>query len=390
MKNRISASLLLHPLLMMSAMLSAVPLASATEQSSIPAELGASALLADPSPVVLESVSTDSYLALPDELVNILDTHVATLPLSRSRAAAIHNVLFGEQYFAIQYDNEQTKTAAETFLTRSGNCLSLAALYVAAARRVGLNAVFQRVDVPLQWESADDFNLVYGHTNVLVKLRSRNITVELVDLYPAEESKNFPSTPLSDTQALASYYNNRGAELLKQGHREIADQAFNKALDLYATYSDAWVNRGVLAKLTGDFVSAEQAYLNGYKYNKRNLSALNNLFALYRQIGEQKKADQIAARLHKHQMKNPFYLASAAHQRIQQKQDVGTAIKWLEKAIKIKPNEAEFHKLLAQALYLDQRIVASKDAMQRAISLSDSPEKIDLLKEKLAAINRTL
>lgn len=341
-------------------------------------------------PATLELIDIDEYLALPKDLTDILDSKIATLSLQRTKAAAVHNLLFGEKYFAIGYDNDKTKTAAETYLTRSGNCLSLAALYVASARRVGLDAVFQYVDVPLQWETAEQFNLVYGHTNVLVRIPGKHITVELVDLYPAEESKNFPSTPMNDQQALSSYYNNRGVELLKQGYRSLAIDAFEKSLTLDDRYSDAWVNRGVAAKLSGDIELAEQAYLKGYRYNDQNVSALNNLYALYLKTGEAKKANKIQSKIHKHLLKNPFYLAKAAEKNIAAKHDLETAIKWLEKAIKIKRDEAEFHKLLAQALYFDKQFNDSRKAMRQALALTDSPEQSQLWQKKLAAINQTI
>src|SRR5262245_38276080 len=58
-------------------------------------------------------------------------------------------------FLDLNYENDRTFTAAETFDARSGNCLSFTNLFVALARSMKLAAEYQVVDVPPIWDSAD-------------------------------------------------------------------------------------------------------------------------------------------------------------------------------------------------------------------------------------------
>ena len=56
-----------------------------------------------------------------------------------------------------------TLTAAETFESRVGNCLSQTNLFVASARYVGLDAVYEVAQLRPTWDHAGQAILRYEH-----------------------------------------------------------------------------------------------------------------------------------------------------------------------------------------------------------------------------------
>jgi len=122
------------------------------------------------------AIADVDVLALSDEFKTTLDRQINTIRQPSRRVMALHELLFGEDGYDIRYRGQYTRTAMETLTLGGGNCVSLANLYVAAARHAGLDARFQEAHVPEDWEeSASGYYVVPGHINVLVRLRGPGI-----------------------------------------------------------------------------------------------------------------------------------------------------------------------------------------------------------------------
>ena len=59
----------------------------------------------------------------------------------------------------LRYDTGHTRTAAEAYAARAGNCLSLALLTGAVAREIGLPVHYQAVFVPDTWSRNGDLDV---------------------------------------------------------------------------------------------------------------------------------------------------------------------------------------------------------------------------------------
>ncbi len=95
-------------------------------------------------------------MALSPEIERFIEQRVKRgLPRS-ARVQELMDALFGKHGLDIAYGNLRTKTAVETFESRSGNCLSFTILFVALARHVGLEAHFQEVSEILSWDRRGD------------------------------------------------------------------------------------------------------------------------------------------------------------------------------------------------------------------------------------------
>src|SRR3546814_19470846 len=72
----------------------------------------------------------------------------------------------------IDYDASTTHTAAETFETRSGNCLSLVILTAALARPLNIDARYRFVPRARTWTRTQGMVLQNGHVNIELSPRA--------------------------------------------------------------------------------------------------------------------------------------------------------------------------------------------------------------------------
>jgi transglutaminase-like putative cysteine protease len=114
-----------------------------------PDELRAGTVLGE-APGSSALVAPEEVLAVSAEMQAFLNAHVARGVDRVARVRQLAGAIVDESRFGLKYD-ETTRTAAETFRTRRGNCLSFSNMFVALARSVGLTVDFQEVDVPPDW-----------------------------------------------------------------------------------------------------------------------------------------------------------------------------------------------------------------------------------------------
>jgi Flp pilus assembly protein TadD len=326
-----------------------------------------------------------SVLAIGSDIKSILDTEIRPLKRKTTQVAALHDLLFGTFHLGLKYDNSYTKTAQEVYTSGSGNCLSLAALYVASARYLGLNAKFQMVAIPNQWDRRNSLNMVMGHVNARVDLPEHDATIEFSNIYTAVEIKKFKSRIISDKEAIALYFSNRGGELAAAGQPQHAVNYLAKSIDIYRKNTQAWTNLGVTHKLLGNFAEAENAYINAQKVDGQNISAMNNLYHLYLETQQTQKAMPLAKKIRNHQLKNPYFLADLAQQRFNHGDFIGS-INFIKRAIKIQTEESDFYLLLGKALYSAGQHAESELALKKSIALTLDPNQLVQRQKKLIAL----
>ncbi|WP_188151647.1 tetratricopeptide repeat protein [Teredinibacter waterburyi] len=334
----------------------------------------------------LPAIEDAELVTLSDDVKAMLDRTLGDISNSWTLSLKLHQLLFNDELLGIDYDGGATKTAMETLRSGSGNCLSLASLYVAAARHLGLKAEFQVVKIPPEWLQRPDFYIVPGHVNVLVRLPGDDAIVEFADAYSAEQTKTFKSKVISDRQAFAEYYNNRGMEKLQEHDYPTALAFLNKSLEAYPKLGFVWSNIGVIYRITGHPELALGAYEKAFMLDAKNLSVANNLYIAYRKAGAEQKAEKLAKRIARHHRKNPFALTKLAQSQLNAG-NFRDAEKLLTKAIKINPTVPQFHHLLAVTYYKQGEFDKSEESMQNAVDAAELnteknqyQRKLDMLK----------
>ena len=161
----------------------------------------------------VESVpSAAEILTLTPEMVAYLDTYINERRHRPNQLRSLSRALLHPGLLGIEYDSRRTGTAAETFRTRTGNCMSLSILFVAMARELGMDARFQQVEVMPEWEMEDDVLFTARHVNVYGRLKGYGGYV--MDFYPFPDEPRGRRKLLTDEQAIGQFYNNLGARRL--------------------------------------------------------------------------------------------------------------------------------------------------------------------------------
>ena len=121
----------------------------------------------------------------------------------------------------LEYDAAQTRTAAEAYAARRGNCLSLVIMTAAFAKALGLEVHYQNVVVDESWRRNGELVVASGHVNLslgrpLLGERSVGAETRADDRLPAGRGcrRLSPLRASAEDTIVAMYVNNRAVEAM--------------------------------------------------------------------------------------------------------------------------------------------------------------------------------
>ena len=284
-------------------------------------------------------------MALNAEIIAYMDKHVTDISTDLTIVDTLQRLLFDSNYLNIEYDDQVTRTAAQTFTDRKGNCLSVVYLYIAMARHYGLDAKFQTVKVRPSWDRRGEILVLSQHINALGRFNSS--TVYVVDFTPEITLQQLTASTIKDREARALFFNNLGAESLIENHYDQAIIYFKNALFLAPDLSIAWNNIGTAYSRIDDKETAEYAYQKAYSLDRSNATAINNLVRFYRQKGDLETSVRYAKAIESFNNRNPYFhynLGSIAFAAA----DYESARDHFAQAIKRKSAEPDFYLALSK------------------------------------------
>jgi Flp pilus assembly protein TadD len=244
-------------------------------------------------------------LALSQSIIDYMEAHIQPGLRGWDLVDRLQTLLFDEQFLNIQYRENATLTAIETFEQGYANCLSLVNLYVAMARHYGLDAQYQTVQVQPRWNRRGELVVLSEHINALGRLSaSRNY---IVDFTPDVRLQQRSARVVSDEHALGLYFNNIGVEALIGGDADSALDYFRYALLTDDSLAIAWNNFGSAWNQLGEAEFAEYSYRKAYALDRRNTTALNNLARHYSRAGKPELAERYRRVLDRVHNANPYY-----------------------------------------------------------------------------------
>lgn len=321
----------------------------------------------------------EKVMALSEEMRAFLANYV---PRKGSRQVKLNALLYALMHkgtLGIDYDPAATYTAQGTFENQSGNCVGFSVLFVAMAREIGLNAKFNKVDVPPVWgfQGKSTF-LFYKHINSIVKLGAG--LEKVVDINIQRYQHHYSQEKLTDNEAMAQYFNNRGVEYLLSKNYGPAFNYFRKGLSLDPKADFIWSSLGTLYRRAGFLQEAETAYLQGLALRPRNLVLLSNLGHLYQALGRPDVAEDYRQRVQTARQSNPYYRFALA-QHAFANSDYDEAMREIEIALKKKKKEHQFWYLAAR---ISDRLEGREQAseyLRRAIELVEDQDVLDRYRE---------
>ncbi len=312
-------------------------------------------------------------MSLSPEIERFIDARVRREAPRSARVRGLMDALFGRDGLDIVYGDDETKTAAETFETRSGNCLSFTILFVALARHVGLEAHFQEVSEILSWDRRGDVAVSNRHMFAEVETDDG---LTRVDFLPGVEKRYRSVRRIGERRVLAHYYSNVGAEALTEDDLERATAMFLKALEVDDTLAAAWVNMGVTHRRMGELEAAEACYLRALELSPNEISAASNLAGLYKTTGRERLAGPYLRKVRKQRRRNPFYHFRRGLEAAE-RGELRFAARRFKKAARLLPQDVMFRVELGKIRVRAGRPKRAARAFEKALELcSDDAQRL--------------
>lgn len=233
--------------------------------------------------------------AVPDNLGN------------EERLQRLLSALLGSDGLALEYKAGTTATAQEAFASHQANCLAFTSLFVGMAREVGVPVFYLDVGDIEKFEREGNLVVESGHITAGYGSGSQ---LRILEFTPIATPSYRQLHRISDETAIALYYSNRGAELLRGGSDGEALGWLQKAVVIDPELARAWINYGVALRRTGNAAGAEAAYRKALEDDPSSVAAYQNLAALLFVAGRAREAGELMALSGKLDSRNPFnYLA---------------------------------------------------------------------------------
>jgi tetratricopeptide (TPR) repeat protein len=284
-------------------------------------------------------------LAMTSDMERFLDRFVRPYADADTRVQLLARSLRNSAMLGFRYDERLTLTAAEAFERRQGNCVAYANLVVAMARASGLEARYQEIERVSAWQGAEDMVLIPKHVNAIVETPRRAYVLDAsgLEMDPVDLRRR-----LDDAEALSAYHNNLGAEALLARDLAVAYGQLARAIEVAPRRADPWINLGVVLGRNAQYAEAETAYLAALARDPDAISARSNLYEIYRALGDDARADEMAREVERYRRRNPYHLLFLAETALEEGR-TDQALSLLERSIELKPEEARFHAALARA-----------------------------------------
>jgi Flp pilus assembly protein TadD len=323
----------------------------------------------------------EDVLALPPEADALLAQTLEGEPTPQQRVRALAHLFERDGALGLRYELLTTGTAAETFERRAGSCLAFTHLFVALARRAGIDARYREVVTVPQWERAGDYVVVNRHVIAYGEIpRFGTYTVDFGVLSP--EERRF-GRGIDDARARAQHFNNRGASALADGDGVAAVAYFNRALRIDPSLAYVWSNLGTAYLRLDDRTRAEIALRHAQSLSPYDVTPLNQLARLYQLQGEDALAREYLERAGSARLRNPYVLFQEG---IAARNDgeLERAIDLLRRAVRTQPDEVQFLIELGATYGLSGRYDRARHAFVRAGGLVVTEEERRALRDAIS------
>lgn len=336
-----------------------------------------------------ELISADRVLALSPAMRHYLDQEISAQLRSKGRRQGLIDALYTKSQLQLEYDSTMTRTAAEAFEARSGNCLSLVIMTAALAKQLDLPVRFQSVYVEETWSRNGDLFFVSGHVNLSLgrSLSEMGFVAGIpdlmtIDFLPAALLRGQRSQVISEETVLAMYMNNRAAEHLYDGQVDQAYWWVRAALAEDPKFLIGYNTLGVVYRRHGQSALAERALRHVLAVEPANTQALSNLIIVLKEQGRATEAGVLSAQLLQLQPYPPYKFFDLGVQAMKDG-DYKTARTMFSREIERAAYYHEFHFWLGLANYALGDLPAARQQIAEALENSTTKRDRELYAAKL-------
>ena len=335
-----------------------------------------------------ETISTDRVFEVSDAMRRYLQADIAHQLRTEGTKNGLIQALYQKTQLKLEYDSRMTKTAAETFAARSGNCLSLVIMTAALAKELRLPVYYQSAILDETWSRTGSLLFASGHVNITLGQRSldggtsRDLKSTTIDFLPPEETRGMRTRGIDEETVVAMYANNRAAEALIGGRLDDAYAWTREALRRDPSFMSAFNTLGVVYLRHGDVELATRAFDRVLAAEPSNTRALANMAEARERQDRNGEAALLRARLAKIESTPPFHffnLGMAAMKR----QDYRSARDYFAREVARADYYHEFHFWLGVADWQLGDVEAARKHLNTAMSNSTTRGQHDLYAAKL-------
>ncbi|MDQ2928417.1 MAG: hypothetical protein M3R22_09675 [Pseudomonadota bacterium] len=335
-----------------------------------------------------EPISTDSIFAMSAEMKHYLAVDISDQLRIKGAQQGLLEALYQKPQLKLEYDATRTKTAAEAFATRSGNCLSLVIMTAAFAHELGLSVVYQSAYLDQTWSRTGDLLLASGHVNVTLGRRimdaktAHDLSPMTVDFLPPEDLRRMRTREISEATVRAMYASNRAVEELAQGKIDDAYAWTVDALRQDPSFLGAYNTLGVVYLRHGDTAVAAQVFDFVLAREPKNTQALANLAESDDRLGRGDEARALRLRLAAIETDPPFHFFNLGMDAMR-RADYVAARDFFTREVERADYYHEFHFWLGLADYRLGDVAQAKKQLELAIDNSTTRGQHDLYASKL-------
>jgi tetratricopeptide (TPR) repeat protein len=371
-------------------LLAASCLLGACAATPAPPALGPDALFADAlfAPPA-EPIRTDDLFAMSPAMRRYLAVDIADQLRLEGPQAGLMEALRARAQLKLEYDAARTKNAAQTFATRTGNCLSLVIMTAAFAKELRLPVSYRSAYLEESWSRTGNLLIATGHVNVTVGRRildaktRRDLSPITIDFLPPEEISGLRSHEIDEATVVAMYANNRAAEALADGRLDDAYAWAVASVRRDPGFDGAYNTLGVVYLRHGNLEQAARTFERVVASAPKDTRALANLAETYGRQGRAADAEATRKRLAALEPFPPFHFFNLGMEAMRH-DDFRAARELFAREVARADSYHEFHFWLGVADWRLGDEAAAKRHLALAIDNSLTRSQHELYAAKLA------
>ena len=327
-------------------------------------------------------------MAVSAEMRRYIATRFSGAGRFNDRKRQLVDALYRKGELMLEYDAAVTRTAAQAFEARSGNCLALVMMTAAFAKEMGLGVRYQMVLGDDPWGRAGELYVAVGHVNLTLADRPpfgvgfMEADSMTVDFLPSRNAQALHTRVIQEPTVVAMYLNNRAVEALASGQANEAYWWAHAAIQTDPELLSTYITLGVIYRNRQHPELAEQALLRVGAREPDNTKAMSNLVLVLRDLSRHAEADALKRRLDRLEPHPPFSYFDQGMAALRERR-FDEARRLFAKEVERAPYHHEFHFWLAIA-YLELHDTRSATVhLTRAMEVSTTRKDHDLYAAKL-------
>lgn len=334
-----------------------------------------------------DSIRVDDIFAMSDKMKRYASVDMAASLRSKGLQKGLLEALYSKNQLQLEYDAERTRTAAEAFEARAGNCLSLVVMTAAFAKHLGMKVSYQSVYTDETWTRNHDTYFASGHVNLTLGPRSLDASrgtqpTWTIDFLPPEDRRGQRAREINESTIVAMYMNNRAAESLAAGDLNAAYAWARAAVTHEPTFLSAYNTLGVIYLRAGHPAAAERALAQVLQRDARSTVAMTNMVRVLAVQGRAEESAALARTLARIDPEPPYFFFDQGQAAVQ-RGDYASARNWFAKEVARAPYHHEFHFWLAVTELQLGDVESARTQLHLALNTSTTPRNQQLYAAKL-------